>query len=456
MKLTLSPKYALRGWKLLPYALLDITTGESHLITANTFNAIKLALSQKAGTYDDGVITTLIEQSILIEDDRDLFPYQEYKLHPTKYIKSAHWALTNRCNYNCKHCFISAPSVSKEDLSTTSCKKIIDKLYEFGIYNYSITGGEPLCRKDIIEIIQYAKTKNIILTSIFTNGSLLTQDFINTLLGIGIKPTFYMSFDGRTTHDWLRGRTGATETTIHAVKLLKDNNLSVTLTYMIFKKNLGCILEDLDFLAKLGIDNIRFGLISNTGEWSKYGKTETISFNEVLQYIMTILPEIINRKYPFTIDIAGLIYLEKFASRYRIPMDKGYLTNEILRQMPCCICARNTLYINPTGHLTGCELLGELDTEIYQSIITTSANSLFTSTYGYAKLSSRNLDDLFKENSDCADCKYVNFCHGGCRANAYLYSNNYYATDINACTFFKDGYYEQIIRLMDSLNIIHT
>lgn len=454
MRMTLSAKFALRGWNSLPHALLDITTGEPHFISSQTFKAIIDATSQDAGELKENEeIAWLIREKILIEENIELFEYQKYKQHLAKFIRSAHWAVTNHCNFKCRHCFISAPTTSRKDLDTDSCKKIIDKMEEFGIYNFSITGGEPFCRKDIMEIIQYAKSKNILLTSIFTNGSLLTQQNLDAILAIGLRPTFYISFDGWETHDWLRGVSGATNKTAQAIKLLKKNELSVHLTYMIFNKNMNSILQDLDSLATSGVDKIRFGLMSNTGEWSKSGNAQNISFKEVLEHVIKILPEIIGRKYPFSIDISGIIMIERSASRFRIPMDKGYIDYELLKKMPCCTCARNTLYINPAGNLTGCEILGERNAEQYPDIITTDAEALSDISNGYSKLAYRTLGDLFLVNRDCKNCRYVNICRGGCRANAYFHSGNINEPDTNTCIFFKEGYYERILRLMDSLQI---
>lgn len=454
MRLTLSAKFALRGWKSLPYALLDITTGEPHFITSKTFNEIIAATSQDAADLKENEdLRSLIQENILIEENRELFEYQKYKQYSAKYIRSAHWAVTNSCNFKCKHCFISAPTTSRKDLDLDSCIKIIDKLEEFGIHDFSITGGEPFIRKDIMEIIQCAKSKGILLTGIFTNGSLLTQKHIDAMLAIGLRPTFYISFDGWETHDWLRGVTGAREKTMGAVALVKNNHLPVHLTYMILKKNLKSILQDLDFLAMSGIDKVRFGLLSNTGEWSKFGEAQNVSFKEVLDHIIKILPEIIERKYPFCIDIAGIVMIEEFASRFRIPMDKGYIDNDLLKKMPCCTCARNTLYINPTGCLTGCEILGELNGEQYPNIISTDANSLFDMSHGYSKLANRSLEDLFHVNTNCQICQYATICRGGCRANAYFRSGNIDGVDNNACTFFKEGYYEQILQLMETLEV---
>lgn len=454
MRMTLSAKFALRGWKSLPYALVDITTGESYFITSKIFNAIIDATSQDTAYLQESeVVSCLIRENILIEEDRELFDYQKYKQYSSRYIKNAHWAVTNFCNYKCKHCFISAPTTTRKGLDTDSCKMIIDKLEEFGIYNLSITGGEPFIRKDIIEIMQYAKSKGILLTGIFTNGSLLTPTHINAMLAIGLRPTFYISFDGWETHDWLRGVKGAREKAMEAIALLKKNHLPVHLTYMILKKNLKLILQDLDSLAMLGVDKIRFGLMSSTGEWSKSGEAHNVSFKEVLEHIVKILPEIIERKYPFSIDIAGIIMIEQYASKFRIPMDKGRIDNELLNKIPCCTCARNSLYINPTGCLTGCEILGELEGEHYPNIITADADSLFCMSHGYSKLANRSLGDLFQVNRDCQTCQYVTVCRGGCRANAYFHSGNINGVDNNACTFFKGGYYEQILQLMEALKV---
>jgi MoaA/NifB/PqqE/SkfB family radical SAM enzyme len=82
------------------------------------------------------------------------------------------WPITNRCNFRCKYC--ERWKWKTKELSTSQVFKIIDELKKLGTIRISLSGGEPLVREDIGQIIDYAKSKGIsvVLTS---NGSLVSQ-----------------------------------------------------------------------------------------------------------------------------------------------------------------------------------------------------------------------------------------------------------------------------------------
>lgn len=91
------------------------------------------------------------------------------------------FTLTQRCNLNCVHCYEAVYSGQKE-LTTSQVKSVLDKLAEAGCLYLLLTGGEPLLRKDFLDIYLYAKTKGFIIT-LFTNGTLVTPELADVLRG---------------------------------------------------------------------------------------------------------------------------------------------------------------------------------------------------------------------------------------------------------------------------------
>jgi len=93
----------------------------------------------------------------------------------------ADWEITKRCNQRCSFCLNSSGPEHKDLLSTSECMLIIDQFVELGVFHLVITGGEPFIREDIVEILQYAASKNLIWT-ITTNGSALSDKLIERLM----------------------------------------------------------------------------------------------------------------------------------------------------------------------------------------------------------------------------------------------------------------------------------
>ena len=85
------------------------------------------------------------------------------------------WNTTRTCNLNCIHCYSKSTSQYYEgELSTDEGKQLIDDLAEFKVPSILFSGGEPLIRKDIFELIEYATSKGL-RAVLSTNGTLINQ-----------------------------------------------------------------------------------------------------------------------------------------------------------------------------------------------------------------------------------------------------------------------------------------
>ena len=70
-----------------------------------------------------------------------------------------HLELTHRCNLKCFHCYLECYSDEPKprELSTEEVAGILKQLFEMGVYYVTFSGGEPLCRPDIFEIMGHAR-----------------------------------------------------------------------------------------------------------------------------------------------------------------------------------------------------------------------------------------------------------------------------------------------------------
>ncbi len=89
--------------------------------------------------------------------------------------------LSNKCNYKCPFCYClwhEYPELARHVLSAWQWKKVIDEAIEKGCRNFLFTGGEPLLRKDLPELIEYAQKTPDTQVDIFTNGSRMTEELL--------------------------------------------------------------------------------------------------------------------------------------------------------------------------------------------------------------------------------------------------------------------------------------
>ncbi|MDD5773546.1 MAG: radical SAM protein [bacterium] len=147
-----------------------------------------------------------------------------------------------RCNYSCGYCKMWT---RKEELNTIQIKNLIDELAAMGTCRLSFTGGEPLLRDDIGQLIDYAKSKGFYLT-LNSNGSLV-ESKIGELRNLDL---LILSFDGEESIHNLQKIDGAYTKVIAAIKIAKSHGVKVWTTTTITKHN----LHSIDFIIKKAIE----------------------------------------------------------------------------------------------------------------------------------------------------------------------------------------------------------
>ena len=108
----LKEKYNLRGWKLLPYAIVDSETHKAHFVDKTMFDA--LTLCDGSVDLDLPLISQEVHDSIKDLEEKGyietctagkgLSERQRYHRYENRFMESAHWSVTGRCNCKCKHC----------------------------------------------------------------------------------------------------------------------------------------------------------------------------------------------------------------------------------------------------------------------------------------------------------------------------------------------------------------
>lgn len=144
------------------------------------------------------------------------------------------WRCTFGCNFNCVHCTSSGKPALPDEIDTDSAKKLVDQAYEFGATFFGITGGEALLRKDLFDIISYARRVGM-NASIITDGRLLDNKAFDSIVKNEVKVS--ISIDGsEQTNDLIRGK-GAYEASFKAIEKLAKDKLLNCLVYTLANVN---------------------------------------------------------------------------------------------------------------------------------------------------------------------------------------------------------------------------
>jgi MoaA/NifB/PqqE/SkfB family radical SAM enzyme len=151
----------------------------------------------------------------------------------------AQWLLTRRCNYRCRGCNVWRDQRRTEELSTEEVKKGLDALRKLGVVEIVLSGGNPLLRNDIDEILEYSS--RFFVTTIYDNGSLALKK-IDALQYADFVAISLDTLDEKK-FDYLRGVEGAWSNSMNAIKILKDEGIRVGVSPTISQLNLYEIVD---------------------------------------------------------------------------------------------------------------------------------------------------------------------------------------------------------------------
>ena len=167
------------------------------------------------------------------------------RLFGTRYPLSVSYTITNRCNKRCTYCKVW--DTKEKELTTEEAIRMIDEMAGMGCQRMGITGGEPLLRKDIGEVIEHSKEKGI-FTGLVTNGSLVPKR-IDEIDGLDL---LQVSLDGpEEIHDMHRGE-GSYKEAIKAIEIAKEKGLEVWVTTVLTKHSIDGIDFVLDKAEEMG------------------------------------------------------------------------------------------------------------------------------------------------------------------------------------------------------------
>lgn len=328
--------------------------------------------------------------------------------------------ITSACNAHCMHCYASFED--DNELSTAQWKTILDHLTDINVFGVSFTGGEPLLRKDLEEIVEYAS--KTMRTTLATNGFLLTKERIESLRRAGID-AIMISLDGATPHihDQFRGIDGLFEQVVKAVTYLVKMKIDVGILTTISRLNVTHIPDMMKLADNLGAPRLalmRF-IISGKAVNNRELEPSPQEYIELLNTIHKTEKELKTTSvlYP---DLPALFYEKSIGLDY-------YEALKVQGAVELCGAGITTCAISPTGEVKPCDVsgntsLGNVTTQLLKDIWDTS-DVLKTL---------RTLKK--KDQNPCSQCRLSHTCLTGCKALPSQVEGDLYAVDPTCAACF--------------------
>ncbi|MDD5674541.1 MAG: radical SAM protein [Chitinivibrionales bacterium] len=302
--------------------------------------------------------------------------------------------LTYKCNCKCYYCYQKNYPECKE-LTTKQWITIFGQLKDMGALYLTLTGGEPLIRKDFLDIVENARKKGFAI-SIITNGSLVTPPIAEKISELGVMDvgvSFHAANARR--HDKLAGLKNSYGAALAAVKMLRKNDIKV--------------------LVKHSVSSVNFG---------QYKKLEAFAGENGCGFEcdFTVFPASAGEVSPYRLKQNQL---EKFIKDFNITslpctMDKS-------TEMLHCDAGRSVLGITPVGEVRPCILLPI-------SFGSLTRNPLTKIWDGKAAKKFRREETILL--AECQDCRIAFTC-SRCHALAYLESGQWRGKSPSCCARTK-------------------
>ena len=334
------------------------------------------------------------------------------------------WNLTYRCNLACEHCYLDAggsPLVRTEnfadrsELGTEECFGVIDEIAAFAPECLTIlTGGEPLLRRDILEIVRRAAERGLWVV-VGTNGVRVTENVAQRLSEAGARG-LSLSLDALDPdrHDRFRNVRGAWQNTVDGAEILNRTALPFIVQTTAGSHN----VDELDAIADFAHERL------SAKVWNLYflvptGRGQFVSDMTPSQY-----DEVLGSLYRIQKKYAGRMLVNAKCAPHSIKtvLEKGDENHPIRTYSGGaggCPAGTHYLGIRPNGDVTPCPYLpvfaGSLRRTSLTDLWTTS--ELFTGIRQRTSLGGR-----------CGDCEMNAHC-GGCRARAYGMTGDLMAED---------------------------
>ncbi|GEM_PF-611489 len=302
------------------------------------------------GNIIERVRISRISLSALGEQKKPLVP-SEIQSKPEFIILD----VTHRCNLKCNICEIRKDT-SLEEFSTDEIKGLILQSIEWGVKEFVLSGGEPLLRGDIFEILDFVRAKKYHI-GILSNGVLLDKALINKLLPhlIAKNLSLSISLDALTPriHDDIRGTAGSFEKTCNALRILSElkqeyPDINFNVISIILNENLEELLPLAEFLKTLNVNSIQFQpLLANNMILKERSSRVKYWIDEDR---VEVLDKTVDRLIIFRRDNPKLV----LNSENNLRLVKKYFRGALTQDDVKCLYAVKTMLIANTGDATTC------------------------------------------------------------------------------------------------------
>jgi radical SAM protein len=330
------------------------------------------------------------------------------------------WEVTQACDLACVHCRASAqPNRNAEELNTRQGFELLDEIRSFGNPLMIFTGGDPLKRPDLYDLIRHSVEIGLRTNVTPSATPLLTEEAIDRFQQAGVS-RMAISVDGpdAKSHDDFRGIPGTFDRAMLALYHAKKIGLETQFQTTVTRRNMARLPEIAQIAADVNTKMWSLFFLIVTGRALENDDLAAQEYEQVFEFMYNY-----SKTAPFPIKTTEAMHYRRYVAQQMKAEHRSAPESEkagaVMWRTAGVSDGKGFVFVSHKG-------------EIYPSgfLPITAGNVLrdaLTDVYRYSGLF-RSLRDVNQREGKCGICEYQKIC-GGSRSRAYALTGNYLAED---------------------------
>jgi AdoMet-dependent heme synthase len=352
------------------------------------------------------------------------------------------WEITQACDLACFHCRASArPDRDPMELSTAEGKNLIDQIAALKVPVFVLTGGDPIKRPDLFELIGHARSLGVRVSLTPSATPLLTKDIVVRLKDAGLA-RLAVSMDGASakTHDAFRGMAGSFARTLDAVRWANEIGLPVQINTTFSRRNIAEIDDIVALMEGLKITLWSVFFLVPTGR----GKLNDLLSAEEFESVFAKVYKL-SRTASFDIKTTEAQHYRRFLLQQRVAERKLGIDAGSELDRAADVIGRAPRGLNDGKGFVFISHKGEVFPSGFLPLAAGNIRKQgLAEIYRNSPLF-RDLRDTSKLEGKCGSCEFKEIC-GGSRARAHALTGNPHAEE-PCCSYVPKGYVQPALQM---------
>jgi pyrroloquinoline quinone biosynthesis protein E len=314
--------------------------------------------------------------------------------------------ITHRCPLHCVYCSNPLELTSrKEELATTDWLRVFSEAAALGVLHLHLTGGEPLARADLTELIAHARQSRL-YTNLITSGIGLTRERLAQLVEAGldhIQLSFQDSTEGHA--NWIAG-TRAHAHKIEVAGWIREHRIAFTTNLVVHRQNIGHLEEMVAALEALHPHRMEIAHAQYYG-WALQNRSALLPTRAQLDRAVAVVAAADER-------MRGKVRIDMVVPDYHARFPKACMGG----------WGRQLLLVDPAGRVLPCHAAGVIPEMRFDNVREHTLDWIWQKSEAFQKFRG---EDWMPE--PCRSCDRRKEDFGGCRCQAFLFTGDAGATD---------------------------